>query len=60
MTETVEQYLARGGVVTQCKPQALPKLEMNVEGTGTRAKPSSGAPRQLRRGSIANAQLTYK
>ena len=58
--ESLEQYLARGGVVTQCKPQALPKLEMNVEGTGTRAKPSSGAPRQLRRGSIANSQLTYK
>ena len=58
--ESLEQYLARGGVVTQCKPQAVPKLEMNVEGTATRAKPSSGAPRQLRRGSIANAQLTYK
>ena len=60
MTETIKQYLARGGVVTQCKPQATPRMDMTVEGTGTRAKPSSGAPRQLRRGSIANSQLTYK
>jgi hypothetical protein len=60
MTETIEQFLSRGGVVTQCNPQAIPKLLMTVEGTGTRAKPSSGAPRQLRRGSIANSQLTYK
>ena len=58
--ESVEQFIARGGVVTQCKPQSIPKLEMNVEGTGTRAKPSSSAPRQLRRGSVANSQLTYK
>ena len=60
MAETIEQFLSRGGVVTQCKPQATPRMTMTVEGTGTRAKPSSSAPRQLRRGSVANAQLTYK
>ncbi len=57
--ESVQQFIARGGVVTQCKPQATPRMEMTVEGTGTRAKPSSSAPRQLRRGSVANAQLTH-
>lgn len=58
--ESVQQFIARGGVVTQCKPQVTPRMEMTVEGTGTRAKPSSSAPRQLRRGSVANSQLTYK
>lgn len=60
MTETVDQFLKRGGVIKQCQPQAVPKMQLTVEGTGTRARPTSGEPRQIRRGSVANAQMTYK
>jgi len=48
--ESVADFLARGGVVTQCKPQAVPKMELTVEGTATRAKPKSNKPRSLKRG----------
>lgn len=48
--ESVSEFLARGGKVIQCKPQAIPKLLMTVEGTATRAKPKSNKPKSLKKG----------